>query len=78
MDEVPSACFGYWEGLNEPEAHREVLKFIETWARERGQRSFTDPLTFRPITLIAFGRMAFLMNRRFQVSAIIQNFINPS
>ena len=38
MDDVPAACFGYWEGLNDPDVHRELLSHAEQWAREKRRK----------------------------------------
>ena len=46
MDDVPAACFGYWEGLNDPEAHRELLSHAEQWAREKGAKKLYGPINF--------------------------------
>ena len=46
MDGGPAAVFGYWEGMDDLEAHRAVLSFAEEWARERGARRLYGPINF--------------------------------
>ena len=65
MDDVPAACFGYWEGLNDPEAHRELLSHAEQWAREKGAKKLYGPINFSTYYAYRIRTEGFWMNLRF-------------
>ena len=72
MDDVPAACFGYWEGLNDPEAHRELLSHAEQWAREKGAKKLYGPINYLDLLCVSNSdRRVFWMSLRFRASATI-------
>ncbi|MEC8052653.1 MAG: hypothetical protein VX210_17795, partial [Myxococcota bacterium] len=46
MDGGSAAVFGYWEGANTLDAHRSVLDFAASWARDHGAKRLYGPINF--------------------------------
>lgn len=46
IDGQPTAFFGFWESLDNPEANRQLFAEAEDWARDQGARRMLGPINF--------------------------------
>lgn len=46
IDGEPAAFFGFWEGFDDPSAHKDLFRELSAWATARGAKRLHGPINF--------------------------------